>query len=241
MYTNMIGTGERRMYFAIFLKNVKQQLIYRSEFLLSIFGNLLYIYIQVFIWRALLTGGAPAQGGVGLPEMVTYVIISYLLSNLTRTQFTATFGQKVNRGDIAVDLIRPASIKNMLIAEQLSQNVCALLLTYLPVAVLSVFIWGMHLPVSSFHVLSFIVSVLLATAIRFYIDYIAGLCVFWTRNSVYTRQIVSGLFTVFSGAVIPLWFYPVWLRSIGEFLPFHLISFILNLGRSQNCAVLIIF
>ena len=209
---------------AVFSKSIKQQLMYRSEFLLSILGNMVFIYIQISIWRALLANGA--GGGItSLAGMVTYVIVSYILRQASRTHFTRTFAVKVNRGDIAIDLIRPVSMKNMLIAEQLSENVCNIVLTGLPVAILAGFIWKIEFVISPLQLLVFGISAVLAVALSLYMDYISGMLVFWTRNEDYTRQMHSGLMTIFAGSAIPLWFYPEWLRAIGSFLPYRLIAF----------------
>ena len=209
---------------AVFSKSIKQQLMYRSEFLLSILGNMVFIYIQISIWRALLANGA--GGGItSLAGMVTYVIVAYILRQASRTHFTNAFSKKVKRGDIAIDLIRPVSMKNMMIAEQLSENVCNIVLTCLPVAILAGLIWKVEFVISPLQLLVFAVSVVLAVALSSYMEYVTGMLIFWTHNETSAKQMHGGLMTIFAGSVIPLWFYPEWLRAVGQFLPYRLVAF----------------
>jgi len=199
-------------------------MMYRSEFFLNIIGTLLFIYVQISIWCALLPSYA-TDAIVGSGQMVTFVIVSYLLRQASRTYFTRAFETKINHGNISIDLIRPISLKFMMFAEQLSENLSMILFACIPAAIISGFVWGIELVVGIPNMLLFGLSVLLAITLQFYIEYIAGMCVFWTRDSVYTSQALGGLILIFSGSTVPLWFYPDWLNIVGLFLPFRLMAF----------------
>lgn len=212
------------LYLIVFTKNIKQQMMYRSEFLLSSVGALLFIYVQIAIWQALL-GQSPHLSPLGINAMITYIIVAYILRQASRTHFAVAFADKMNKGDIAVDLIRPVNIKNMMISEQLSENICIIVFSCLPVAVIAGFIWGFEFIAGLTMMLLFLISAILAIALHFYLDYTFGLLVFWVRNANHPRQLLGGLITIFSGSAVPLWFYPEWLRNIGMFLPFSLLAF----------------
>jgi ABC-2 type transport system permease protein len=213
------------MYLSVFTKNLKQQLMYRSEFFLRIVGAMLFIYIQISIWQALLNSENEVGSTAALTEMLAYIIVGYLLRQVSRSSFTSVFDEKVNQGNIAIDFIRPISLRNYLFAEQLSENFCIAVFSCLPVAILAFAIWGFYPPPTVLHIPLFGVSAIFALLLSFYFDYIAGLCVFWTKKSTYPRQIVNGLFMIFSGTSIPLWFYPGWLRAVCQVLPFRMASF----------------
>jgi len=213
-------------YYAVFQKNLKLQLMYRSEFLLNIVGALLFIYVQISIWQALLQAEIVGDGvAITLSQMVTFVIVSYLLRQASNTNFTTAFDRKINEGNISIDLIKPVNLKNVMFSEQASHNLCIIIFACIPVAIISHFVWGTTFDIGSLELLLFMFSLILAIALRFYIEYIAGLLIFWTRDPVYTRQIFGGLMLIFSGATIPLWFYPYWLANIARFLPFRLVAF----------------
>jgi len=212
------------LYWAVFLKNVRQQMMFRSNFLLSIAGSLLFVYVQVAIWQTLLTH-RPDVSPVGIYAMITHIIIAYAIRTASRTSFGDKFATKVNKGSIALDLIRPVNPKNMMIAEQLSDNIRSILFTAIPMALFSWLVWGLEGTTNPTQLGMFAVSAMLAVSMAFYIEYIFGMLVFWTRDSVYTRQLLGGMQAVFSGAAVPLWFYPDWLRTFGYFLPFRFMAF----------------
>jgi ABC-2 type transport system permease protein len=157
--------------------------------------------------------------------MLAYIIVAYLLRQVSRSSFTDVYAEKIREGNIALDFIRPINLRNYMFAEQLSENFCVAVFACLPVAALSFAIWGFYPPPTALHIPLFFVSAALALLLSFYFDYIAGVCVFWTKNSVYTRQIVGGLFAICSGTSIPLWFYPGWLAAVCRVLPFRMASF----------------
>jgi len=212
------------VYWAVFVKNVRLQLQYRGEFLLAILSSLLGIYVQIAIWRALL-GQSPELSPIGINAMIAYIIVFFVIREASYTRFFATMHEKINRGDIAIDLIRPINMKNMLLSEQASANVCSIIFSVLPVAILAGLMWGFELFIGIQLLLIFIPSLILAIALTFYCQYVFSLLIFWTRDQVYPRQITGGLLLIFSGSAVPLWFYPDWLRRIGEFLPFRLMGF----------------
>jgi len=213
------------VYFSVLIKNLKQQLMYRTEFFLKIGGNILFIYIQICIWQSLLGAGSGMAEQVSARYMSAYVIIANVVSQLSRTAFTRIFAEKVAKGDIAVDFVRPINLKFYWFAEQLSEHICTAFFTCVPVLITAALLWGLIVPVSLIQVFQFILSLVFAVILAYHIDYIAGLCVFWTRSDVYTRQIVSGLKTIFSGSVIPIWFFPGWLYNISRFLPFRMLVY----------------
>jgi len=208
----------------VFVKNVRLQMMYRAEFIFTILGSLLSIYVQIAIWQALLAQ-SPELSPIPINAMITYVIIFYVIRQASHTNFFSVMAQKVNRGDIAVDLIRPVNLKNMLLSEQASENVCTIIFSIAPVAVLASVFWGFELLASPAALAIFIPTAILAIILTFYITYIFSLLIFWTREQVYPRQICGGLLLIFSGSAVPLWFYPQWLQTLGMFLPFRLMGF----------------
>jgi ABC-2 type transport system permease protein len=213
------------MYLSVFIKNLKQQLMYRSEFFLKIGGNVLYIYVQICIWRALLGAGSEMAAQVSIQYMITYVIVANIIRQLSRTSFARIFDEKVRKGDIAIDFVRPINLKFYWFAEQSSENICTAIFSCVPVLIISSLVWGLIAPSSIIQLFQFGLSLIFAITLSYYIEYISGLCIFWTKDSTYSIQIVSGLKTIFSGAFIPLWFYPDWLYSIARILPFRMMSY----------------
>ena len=182
------------------------------------------IYIQVSIWTALLAIPGVISGGITLSDMISYVIAAFLLRTLTRSNVSYKLADRVRSGSVAVDMIRPTPLISYMFFEQLSENLFSLLISGTPVIILSAVFFGIKVP-TFINLSLFLTSVVLAVILMFYIEYVFGLGVFWLKNGTHTDFIVSGMFTVFSGMTIPLWFYPEALARVCDVLPFKLVAF----------------
>ena len=69
------------------------------------------------------------------------------------------------------------------------------------------------------------VSVALAFFISFLFSFIMGTSVIWLKNSFFLDNLRSLVLRLFSGAIVPLWFFPGWLNRASDFLPFRYIVF----------------
>ncbi|MDE6636355.1 MAG: ABC-2 family transporter protein, partial [Lachnospiraceae bacterium] len=49
--------------------------------------------------------------------------------------------------------------------------------------------------------------------------------VIWFRNAFFLNNINSVLLNLFSGATVPIWFFPRGLKALSDFLPFRYIVF----------------
>jgi ABC-type uncharacterized transport system permease subunit len=68
---------------------------------------------------------------------------------------------------------------------------------------------------------AFALSLLLAFAVSQLITLLMALSSFWTLEVGGTVMVFGVVRTFLSGAVVPLWFMPGWLRTIAEALPFQ--------------------
>lgn len=210
------------MYWSLMVCNFKQQFQYRGSLYLSIIGQFTWLYIEVSIWTALLKNGV--SDGRDLAMMVTYVLISMLIRSITYNNIAGVIGEKVRSGTIAIELIRPVSLKWFLFYQQLSQNTFSTLFIGAPVVFAGVLIWGASIP-GFMNGCLFLISLVLSIILSFYFQYIMGLFSFWAKDGTCSRMMASGLRTIFSGSTVPLWFYPEFLRNICNILPFRLMFF----------------
>jgi ABC-2 type transport system permease protein len=106
----------------------------------------------------------------------------------------------------------------------LGQNMFAFLFQLLPILAVGVIFVGMDFP-SPMNLLFFLLTMINAIIISFQINYIIGLVVFWYLRG-WQANIIWMLNRLFSGAYIPLWFFPSFLVTMSNFLPFRLYYFV---------------
>lgn len=197
-----------------------QQFQYRESVFFQLVGNFLWIYIQICIWWALLGVESGNPGEIGFRDMVAYTTMSFLLGILTQSNIASELSEKVKTGMIAIDLIRPISLKWYLFWQQLSANLFQCLFIAVPIMISAFVLWPYSIPIGINLLMAFVSSIL-AVILIFYFQYTVGLLVFWFKDGTYASMLINGLMELFSGRKIPLWFYPAVLASICEYLPFQ--------------------
>jgi ABC-2 type transport system permease protein len=86
-----------------------------------------------------------------------------------------------------------------------------------------------------------VVSLLLGVLTRFLVIYIVSLLCFWTLNWLGLHWTHTAVTNLFSGALIPLQFFPDGLRAIAMALPFQAIintPLLIYLGEIQGSGIL---
>ena len=205
--------GGGNMYGILLKFGWRRQIQYRAGMALRLVGDMLRLYIKGCIWLALLKDG--------FSETAAYTLISLMILILTDTRISGELADRVKSGMIAVDLIRPISLKWYFFFDQLGENVLRFLAEGLVLIPFAFCLWNLPLPsVSSMCFGS--LAVVFAVILCYSIQYTTGLLVFWMKDGTYTRMITDSLFTLFSGLSIPLWFYPQWLEKFCGYLPFRL-------------------
>lgn len=201
----------------------KEKYAYKFDFYVSFLASILVIIVKINVWQALYKGNV--VDAANLNEMITYVLVSSVIFTLTKSGAANKIGRKVEDGSIIGDFTRPVNFKSYLFAEDLGNNFFTVLFVSLPSVLIVSLFFGFTWEIGLIKSLFFILSIILAILISFYIKYIIGLFAFWLETSWYIPFFVGAIFELFSGSTIPLWFFPEWLKTISDLLPFRLIFF----------------
>lgn len=212
-----------KKYWLVFKKSLKSELIYRSAALWGIAGAVLSFLIQIFLWRALLSTGI--RQDASFPDMLLYVLINSFMLQLTHTNAAGIIEAAMMDGTISMELLRPISYKWYMLSQTLGKNIYGTLTATAPVLAIGLFfLSGAVLPDMA-HILLFILSAILGAALMFQVTYLAGLLAFWLQRCWFIRFYLSGLRSIFGGTMVPIWFYPEFLKSASYWLPFRYITF----------------
>lgn len=212
-----------KKYWIVFKKSLKSETIYRSATLAGIAGSLLGFFMQVFLWKALL--GAGVRQDTSFSDMLLYVIINSFMLELTRTNVAGIIENSMTDGTISMELLRPMSYKTYLLMNALGKNTYGTLTRTVPVLIVSAFM-VQGVPMPDLHsLLLFIVSAFLGILLMFEVTYLAGLLAFWLQRCWFIEFYLMGLERIFGGTMIPIWFYPDFLKKMSFFLPFRYMTF----------------
>jgi ABC-2 type transport system permease protein len=211
-------------YFSQAMKSFSRSMAYRAEVWIQIGGNILFLFIQISIWKALL--GHSMTNGVGIQEMVTYSILNTSLSIILMTHVYNQVDESLRTGGILMHLVKPLRYPLFLFADEAGKNMYSLLFELIPTLLVGALLFGLQPISESDHIIPFALSVIIAMFISFGIGYLIALIAFWFMTTFALRWTVEGLIKVFSGSLIPLWFFPpVWI-DVAHMLPFKFLGFV---------------
>lgn len=212
------------MYFELVRKSFMQQFTYRMNSFLKILNSFIFLFVTICVWKALYTNKSVVDG-IKLQEMITYVVVVQTLQILVKLPVSNYVGNRVITGVISIDFIRPVNLKYCAIADSLGIVLFNFLLTGLPMLFLGSLLWGIIIPTQFYQYIYAGVSVVLAMILYSILEYIMGITTFWTKTTFHIQWIIGAFYTLFSGASIPLWFYPEPIRIIANLLPFRFFAF----------------
>jgi ABC-2 type transport system permease protein len=178
----------------------------------------LFLWIFCHLWRAAYqAAGQTVIAGLSVADTLWYLMVAETIT-LSRPRLSGAIAEAVRSGAIAYQLSRPCSFLLYQAGVGLGDTCPRLLCNVLAGGGLTWLLVGPpphpdRLPVV-------LVAVLGAWAIGFCIDALIGLLAFVAEDVAAFEWIGSKLMMVLGGLLIPLDFFPAWLRSAALSLPF---------------------
>lgn len=204
----------------------KVMLAYRGTFVLMSAGSVIITLAYYYFWKAVY-GSRPEIAGMDFPAMVTYVIVAQVVSGLAGFFFVeGSIASKIREGSIANELVVPMHYQLKQLCETLGFVGVRGAITGGIMFAVGYFCLDMRLPASWTAAMIFPVSVFLGIIIESSMGFCAAMTAFYTTNLfgvVMTRRMISDFF---SGALVPLTFFPPALASVSNLLPFQATVFI---------------
>lgn len=197
---------------------------YRAHAVVWVLMEFMFLLLQYFIWRAVYNN-SPSQviNGYSFEGMITYVLLVRVVTSLTFVMPSEYISDDVMSGAIAMNLIKPINYQMQLLFKSFGDSFNSFIFFVIPlvITVFGVsFFMDLRIPFTLPLILAFLLSLIFAFFIKFLVGYIFGLIIFLTINSFGVFQLRRAIEGIFSGMIIPLSFFPLWLYNISVFLPF---------------------
>jgi ABC-2 type transport system permease protein len=221
------------MYGTIVWLGLKSKLTYRLSSFLEMVGRLLEFLAQIMIWAALLGGGV--RFDTSLKQMITYLIITRFVITLTSSTAGSEISRKIRDGTISVDFVRPVNLKGFLFFNDIGNNIFKAFAVFVPIGVIVALGFGFLPPQGPLHFAAFLAVLFLGAVMQFYYDYLLGLITFWLVQNPFLKWHFKNVSNLFTGQLLPIWLYPVWLANLTVYLPFRYFTYepiALYLGKS---------
>jgi ABC-2 type transport system permease protein len=215
-----------RQYLPFTRSIIQRYMSYRLNFFLFFFGNFLRAFVTYYIWQAVFIASGNTEGtleGFSLETMTIYVFLSIIVQEVTHSESDHTIADEVVSGKIAVNLVRPINYHIRLLFEGLGTALYHCLFLGIPIWItLQSVIWFQYgIGIPSLITLGFFVSsLLLSFLLIFFLNMSFGFLAFYTTKIWGLRNVKFIVVDFFSGAIIPLSFFPSWGQELMDWLPF---------------------
>ncbi|MFC4008844.1 ABC transporter permease [Nonomuraea purpurea] len=180
----------------------------------SVFG-ILRAYILIALWQA-----RPGLAGYDLADAVTYCFITQAFIGPMQL-FGGGLGipERIRSGDIALDLVRPASLQLWSLAEDLGRALYLFIVRGLPPMFVGAAVFGILVPTDLGQWLAFLTGFMIATVASFGWRYLVALSVCWLVDDRGVAVLSLVLTTFMSGMMVPLHIFPGWFADLARSLP----------------------
>jgi ABC-2 type transport system permease protein len=184
----------------------------------GVFTNTIFGFLQAYILLAVFHRRSDV-GGYDAADTVTYV---WLAQALIMTVYIFTWQElalRIRDGSIVTDLSRPLDPLRYWLAFDLGRAPYHLLFRGVLPFTVGALVFELHYP-SPLDAAAFVLSVALAVVVSLGFRFLYNTAGFWLLDirGVMTVAITVNLFL--SGMVMPLSFFPDWLRTVARGLPF---------------------
>lgn len=212
-----------KKYFALTRLGVLETIQWRIALFVMFLGNLLYLTLIYFLWKAIFAStGSDVVNGMTFEMTMVYLVLATSLYGVVELYIVWDIGRNIQSGKIVLDLIRPIKYKHYVFWENSGTLVVNFLITFIPTFIVVMFLTKGTIQLGA-NIVYFIIAFAFSIIINYNIDFIVGTICLYTQSiwgiNIMKQMIVS----LFSGATIPLAFFPDKLASVVKYLPFRAI------------------
>ena len=206
-----------------YLYVIKTQIIKSMTYEFSVYGNIIMQTIimitSAYFWRALYKGRGMV-GDVDADSMLTYVVISSLLSVLLITNVERRIQTSVVKGTVATDMMKPVNIFGVYFAEDIGNIIALIFQNMLPILIIGALMIKVPRMADIRDLPLLIISVAESFLINWLIAALFGMIAFTAVNIDALIQVKKHLLRLLSGSIIPIWFFPQGVARVLQSLPF---------------------
>lgn len=209
-----------KKYFYVTRNAIQGELTYGASYWTSLFGILIKMTTSYYLWQAIF-GNRTEVGGYNFSEMITYVLLSMMLSQLNAFGAGRMLSLMIARGEIAMELVRPYQLIVKLLFYNMGVKIVEVIKYTIIMWFISSFFFKISISGTFFIWMLFIASSLLGMITIQLIDVLLSMLAFKTTNTWGIWILRNSLFTILSGAMLPLTLFPRWFQKCAYILPFQ--------------------
>ncbi|MFC4530663.1 ABC transporter permease [Sphaerisporangium dianthi] len=169
----------------------------------------------IALWEA-----RPGLAGYDVVDAVTFCFLTQaLIGPMEVFGGGIQLGQRVRTGDIALDLVRPASLQMWTLADDLGRAAFMFIGRSLLPTLFGAALFGVRFPGHAATWAAFLASAILGVVVSFGLRYLVALSSCWILDDRGVQSLSLVMTMFFSGMILPLVLFPGWLGTLAQALP----------------------
>jgi viologen exporter family transport system permease protein len=209
-----------RLLWRLVLRDVMSTLEYRATVLIWMINTVIGPLIALLVWLT------ASEQGVRLPydrgQFVTYYVLLGVVSMLTSTWLGEFLSDEIRLGNLSLNLMRPVPYIAFYAANNIGEKLVKLPYLLPLVGLIALFFRAdLRLPADPWAWLLFALSLPMAAAVAFLLDFVTGSLAFWVddiRGLVRVKTLVGAFL---AGQFLPLALFPRTMAGFLEVQPFR--------------------
>ena len=235
---------EMKIYLPFLLNQFKANLAYRGSFYLFILCSLFTPFISYYLWMAIYgSSQAGVLGGLTQAEMVIYVFMTYVTTELVSIHISGDIVDGVRDGSVVMTLLKPLDYRLTLIYQAMGESLYRFLapvgFVWIGVEIYKATVLGMGVtPVWQF--VCYLTSMLMSFLNSVLFEFCYGMIAFVTTYMFGMNMAKNALVGFLSGQLIPISFFPEIFQKVFEFMPFSSMVYapvMVYLGKYEGIAL----
>ncbi|HEV8461377.1 MAG TPA: ABC-2 family transporter protein [Gaiellaceae bacterium] len=184
----------------------------------GVFTNTIFGFIQAYILLAVFEHRTDV-GGYDTADTLTYVWLAQALIMTMYMFLWQELALRIRDGSIATDLSRPLDLQRYWLSYDLGRAPYHLIFRGILPFVVGALVFQLHYP-SPLDLVVFFISVALGVVVSLGFRFLYNVSAFWFVDIRGVSIVAISLSLFFSGMILPLTFFPDWLRQLAYALPF---------------------
>lgn len=212
-----------RVYVELARRSFQRHLAYRQATVAGIFTNAVFGVLIASVYGALYRsrGSGSAVAGFDLREILTFIWMSQSLLMVIAIWGWWDMSASIQTGDVIVDLMKPIDYYGFWLSRDLGRAGCQVLMRFVPTMAIGAVLYDLEAPPSIGRWGLFAISVILAVVVSFAFRFILNASAFWLTDVTGVRTMALFATNFLSGLLVPITFFPPWLRTVADLLPFR--------------------
>lgn len=212
-----------KKYMSFFRLRFAMGIQYRAAALAGIVTQFFWGFMEIMAFHAFYETGAEAFP-MSFQATSTYIWLQQsFFVMFTVWMMESEIFDSIQNGNIAYELCRPVHLYFMWFARNIANRMASALLRCFPIFIVAAFLpkpYGLSAPADFMHFLLFLLTLGLALLVTVAFNLLVYMLSFFTISATGLRMIIVSMVEFFTGAIIPLPFFPEKVRFVLELLPF---------------------